>query len=94
MFLEQLSSSLKWLELPSKLFDPDDARDKLDVCLLKKILVLSLRILDDEADGSGSRVDDGVRERAVRRRTRETKREEKGQGKRVVSNVRKQASNW
>lgn len=70
VLLQQLPPRLKRLELAAELLHADDARDELDARGLKKVLVLSLRILDEQANGSRPRVDERVGQGAAKGRRR------------------------
>ena len=76
MLSKQLPPGLEGFELPSELGYTDDSRDELDLVGFEEILVLSLRILDEETDGRRSRVDEGVGKGATKRKNEG--REEEG----------------
>lgn len=51
MGLHQRPTCLERLVLSPKLFQPNDTIDEFDVVRRKEVLVLSLRVLDEETDG-------------------------------------------
>ena len=60
MVSEELPSGLERLELSTELGHADHSGDKLDLVGLEQVLVLSLRVLDQQADGRRPRVDQRV----------------------------------
>ena len=63
---KQGTSSLERFELSFEFLDPNNAIDKPNARLFEKILVFSLWVLSDEANGRCTRVDKRVFNRAIR----------------------------
>jgi len=57
MFPHKLSSRLEWLKFALQLGNTDHPGNELDVLLLEEVLVLSLRVLCDEAYGRCAWID-------------------------------------